>query len=249
MAEHIEIDRAVNAMSTRACGCANIQRIRRGQVMPVLKCPWLRTLLVLLALALPWLMGAPPAHAASPDATSGQPIKAGDPVRVDVGNIRGKIILATYVAKDGTIAVSWIGVVQVAGLPLTEAAQKVKTAIGDRASSAWVTLSPITVAASEFYITGNVRKPGSYPWKEGLTVRDALLHEAGNVTYWCVHNWRWRLFESCIARISIVRKDAQGEVTSLSTHFIDHGQATGTELVQPGDLISVRVHVDGPGPD
>jgi hypothetical protein len=57
------------------------------------------------------------------------------------------------------------------------------------------------------------------------------------------------LFESCIARISIVRKDAQGEVTSLSTSFIDHGPPTGTELVQPGDLISVRVHVEGPGPD
>jgi hypothetical protein len=200
-----------------------------------------------LALALLVQVSAVPGQTL-PRSASMQYLKAGDALVIHMRGAPRELSVATYVQRSGSIEVAPAGVVQVDGLSLKDAAQQVETALEAHFSRPSVTLTPIALADPMFFITGDVRNPGSYPARRGLTVRQAVIDIAGNVSFWCQHGWYFRLFEYCAARVSIVRPDAQGNLAYISSEVTDWFR-TGLEPVRAGDLISVRVDLDHPPPD
>jgi len=210
--------------------------------------PRLSITLALLGLALLLKVSAVSAQAPLSRADAVGYLKAGDPVAIHLTGAPRELTLATYVQRGGSIDVAPGTAVQVDGLSLTDAAQQVKAALEVHFSRPGVTLSPIALTGSMFFITGDVRRPGTYRLSPGLTVRQAVVEVAGNVTFWCLHPWYLRFVESCSARVTIVRPDAQGNLEFLASEVTD-GFRTGRETLRAGDLISVRVFVDHPGPD
>lgn len=116
---------------------------------------------------------------------------------------------------EGRLALPLVGSVRVDGLTLEEA-EKV---IGGRFAEGYVNDPRVAVEVLDhrpFYILGEVRNPGAYPWAEHLTVLAAVA-KAGGFTY--------RANE----RTAEVSRDG-GPPERLDVF----------ELVQPGDVIRVR---------
>lgn len=204
--------------------------------------------LALLGLALLLQLSTAPAQGPLSKASSAQYLKAGDPVAIHLTGAPRELTLATYVQRGGSIDVAPAAAVQVDGLSLTDAAQQVKSALEVHFSRPGVTLSPIVLGGSKFFITGDVHKPGSYAASTGLTVRQAVFSVAGNVTLWCRRPWYFRILEKCSAKVSIVRPDARGNIAFLTSEVTD-GSRTGSEAVLAGDLLNVRVLVGQTEPD
>lgn len=201
----------------------------------------------LLSLGMLVLASTVPAQAPTPK-PSAVYLKDGDPVVVQMTGVPSALTIATYVRRGGSIDVAPAGTVQVDGLSASDAAQQVQSVLEGHFPRPHVTLTPIQLGSSMFFITGDVRKPAAYAVTQGLTVRQAVTEVAGNVTLWCPHPWYLRLLESCSAKVSIVRPDAQGNLELLSTEFGDWF-LSGTQAVRAGDLLSVRVFLDHPPAD
>lgn len=205
--------------------------------MPVQPCLSLRSL-ALLGAALLLRVSAAPAQASSPEAHApwlGAPLKAGDPVVIHLAGPRA-VSTATYVSKDGNIQLPRAGRVQVGGLLPQEAADRVKAALGGQND---VTLLPITLEPSKFFITGDVRIYGPHTLTKGLTVRQAIFDTAGGVGIQCLYPFYYRLFERCTLSVSTVHLSYEGEVAVVSEELTDWFR-TGDRPIRPGDLISVQ---------
>lgn len=225
--------------------------------MPVQHCPSPRPstlggLMGLVGLALLWRVDAVPAQpvlAAAPDASQAQQLKAGDAVEIHVAGLGTRAeSVATYVRSDGTISIPRSGAVQVAGLPLPEAAQRIKAAMGTPFEKLDIVLSTIPLSGSAFFITGDVRKIGTHPVTKGLTVRQVFIDTSGDVGFWCLNPWYYRLFDRCAAKVSIVRRNQQGDV-AVHSEDVTEWFRSGAEAVRQGDLITVRVFRGGTAPD
>lgn len=207
--------------------------------MPALPSPAMRSP-TLLGIALLLQVCAVSAQAPPSKPNSLQYLKGGDPVMVHLSGAPGEVTIATYVQRGGSLDVAPAGTVQVDGLSAADAAQQVKTALEAHFMRPGVSLTPIVLADSMFFIAGDVRRPGGYAVTKGMTVRQAVVAVAGNVTSWCQHPWYFRFVESCAAKVSIVRPDDQGNLELLSTEVTDWFN-TGGESVHARDMISVRV--------
>ena len=73
--------------------------------------------------------------------------------------------------------------------------------------------------AETFFVTGNVRSPGSYPWERGLTVRQAISLAGG-------------LTERGSTRGMRIFRDVDGEQMEISAEMDD--------LIEAGDTLRVR---------
>lgn len=79
------------------------------------------------------------------------------------------------VDSDGTFEFPWIGRVQASGLTL----RQIQDVLVKRLSGSYLVNPQITVEVAEFrsqsiFITGEVRAPGAYPIKGGMTIVEAL---------------------------------------------------------------------------
>ncbi len=84
----------------------------------------------------------------------------------------------------------------------------------------------IPKANDQVFIQGEVNRPGSYPWQEGLKLA-GLLAEAGNQTSY-----------GDIARVKIVTADSRQEIINLNSYF-DDGAETNNPSLQPGDTVYI----------
>ncbi len=88
------------------------------------------------------------------------------------------LTLETKVAGDGTINFPLLGRLEVEGKSLPELQEDLTTKL----ASGYLRKPRVTVAIAKhrnFYVTGEVRNPGGFPFEEGLTVQKALAIAGG----------------------------------------------------------------------
>ncbi|MDO6475426.1 polysaccharide biosynthesis/export family protein [Alteromonas sp. 1_MG-2023] len=144
-------------------------------------------------------------------------LSADDVISVSVFNEDDLSLSKVRVSSVGTISMPLIGQVEVKGLSVSQAEKKIHDLyLGDYLKKPNVT---ITIDEyREFYVTGEVEKPGGFSYREGMTVQRAITLAGG--------------FSERAARgkIYIVREKGSREPLQVNL----------AALVQPGDVITVE---------
>ncbi|MCP4056788.1 MAG: polysaccharide export protein [Pseudoalteromonas sp.] len=121
------------------------------------------------------------------------------------------------VSSTGTIALPLIGQVNVRGLSVSEAEKAIYDLyLGDYLKKPDITIT--IVEYRQFYVNGEVEKPGGYSYREGMTVQRAITL-AGGFTE-----------RASRSNIRLVRENGGGVAINASL----------TTTVQPGDVITVE---------
>lgn len=132
-------------------------------------------LLVLAVLALPW-----PLAAATTPPPEGYVLGVGDRISVTIfghPDLSGEFV----VGAGGEVAMPLIGAVPARNSTVTELIDRVETALKDGfVKEPRVTIS--LIEARPFYILGDVREPGSYPYVQGMNVINAVALAGGLLT-------------------------------------------------------------------
>jgi len=145
-----------------------------------------------------------------------------------------ELSVSVPVRPDGRISVPLIGDVIAGGRMPQEVADDIQARLSAFVRDPKVAVILTELRSHEFIsrvrVTGAVRQPVSIPYRQGMTVLDAVL-EAGGVTDFAAPN-RTRLF----------RKQAAAETRSVSIRLGDilkSGELETNIDVQPGDVITV----------
>lgn len=144
-------------------------------------------------------------------------IGAGDLLSITVFGEEDLSLKQIRVSGSGAISVPLLGEVTVSGLTSAETENLIKKMLMD----GYLRNPEVTVAIFQyrmFYVHGEVKKPGGYPYVEGLTVERAIAL-AGGLTH-----------RASERKIRLQKeKSAKGEVE----------KAEMNALVSPGDIIMV----------
>ncbi|MBY6188701.1 polysaccharide export protein [Marinobacter hydrocarbonoclasticus] len=149
---------------------------------------------------------------------SGYLLGPGDQIRIQVFGEPDLSISEIRLGESGTINYPYLGQLKLSGLKLSQAEQLIHKGLkGDYLINPSISVS--IVEYRPFFINGEVRRPGGYPFQPGLTVRKAVALAGG-------------LTERASSRdITLTRKTSQGE------RIIDVSMASE---VQPGDSIYIE---------
>ena len=101
-----------------------------------------------------------------------------DEISVTVFNEPDMSIEKIKVATNGTISIPLLGQVNVKGLTVVEVEQKLLTLL----VNGYLKKPDVTISISEyrpFYINGEVKQPGSYPYRRDLTIEKAVALAGG----------------------------------------------------------------------
>jgi len=127
-------------------------------------------------------------------AVGGRPhVAAGDVLKVRIfepydgsifPTIRGSdaVIPPQRVTDEGTIAIPFIGTVQVAGLDLEQIEQRIATQRGSRAQNPQVVVEIVADRTNTVMISGEVRLPGRFSMLEGTRTVLDVINKAGGPT-------------------------------------------------------------------
>jgi polysaccharide export outer membrane protein len=129
--------------------------------------------LFLVGLVLIW----PSAWAETGDTLSGYRLSSGDKVRIAVFG-EPDLSVTERVSDRGTISYPLLGELKVGGLSLSD----LEGLITSRLKGPYLVDPKVTVSIDEyrqFYVMGQVNRPGSYPYAPGLTVRKAITIAGG----------------------------------------------------------------------
>lgn len=188
----------------------------------------LLALFVLLAAALP---------AAAEDAP-GAAYRIGVDDRLQVSVWRNpELSLTVPVRPDGRISVPLLGDVRAGGRLPEEVAADIETRLKAYLREPKVAVILVELRSHEFIsrvrVTGAVRQPVSIPWRQGMTVLDAVL-QAGGVTDFASAN-RTRLYR---------KGETRAETFDIKLESILKRGDLETNLdVRPGDIITVPERV------
>lgn len=194
---------------------------------------------VLRALCLPVLLAgcassgvmsssAPPAPGAAEDYLIG----VDDVVQVSVWR-NPELGTTAPVRPDGKISVPLVGDVVAGGRTPDAVAKDVQEKLGAYVRDAQVTVILTELRSHEYLsrvrVTGAVRQPVSIPYRQGMTVLDAVL-AAGGVTEFAAPN-----------RSSLHRRTGSGSEAYgvLLNDILEDGNLTTNYKVAPGDVITV----------
>ena len=175
------------------------------------------------------MAGAPPTEAAMPDAYR---IGVDDVVQVSVWR-NPELGITAPVRPDGMISVPLVGDVQAGGRVPAEVAKDIQTKL-----SAYVVDPQVAVILTELRsheylsrvrVTGAVKQPISIPYRQGMTVLDAVL-AAGGVTEFAAPD-----------RSNLYRKNGDGTGTYQVRldSVLNRGDLSTNFKVAPGDVITV----------
>lgn len=175
---------------------------------------------------------APPAINPEAQAVKEYRIGVDDSIRVAVWQ-NPDLNVTVPVRPDGMISVPLVGDVEAGGKTPTEVADEIKTKLAKFVREPQVTVIVDQLRSHEYLsrvrVTGAVRQPISVPYRQGMTVLDAVL-AAGGTTEFAAAN-----------RTELYRKSAKGTraySVQLESILHDGDLATNYE-VQPGDVITV----------
>jgi polysaccharide export outer membrane protein len=101
-----------------------------------------------------------------------------DEISVTVFNEPDLNIREVRISANGTISMPLLGQVDIASLTVAEVEEKLTNLFLD----GYLKKPKLTVTITEyrpFYISGEVRRPGSYPYRKGLTIEKAITIAGG----------------------------------------------------------------------
>jgi polysaccharide export outer membrane protein len=154
--------------------------------------------------------------AADPDDSSYR-LSSDDEISITVFNEPDMSIVKIKVSTNGSISMPLLGQVTVKGLTVTE----LEKTLSIRLLDGYLKKPNVTVSITEyrpFYISGEVKKPGSYPYRKDLTIEKAIAL-AGGFTE-----------RASKSTITLVAEQATRNVTAAPLN----------NAVKPGDVITVR---------
>jgi protein involved in polysaccharide export with SLBB domain len=154
--------------------------------------------------------------AAAADDSGSYRLSSDDEISITVFDEPDMSIKKIKVGTNGTISMPLLGQVTIKGLTVTELEKE----LTNRLLDGYLKKPYVTVSISEyrpFYISGEVKKPGSYPYRKDLTIEKAVAL-AGGFTE-----------RASKSTISLVGEEARRNVSS----------ATLNNAVKPGDVITV----------
>lgn len=208
----------------------------------------IRTITTLIALAALWLAG-PLASAIidteipapSADETTGSSSAFSDLYRIGVDDRlqvsvwrNPELSVTVPVRPDGRISVPLLGDVMAGGRAPQEVAADIEARLATYVRDPKVAVILVDLRSHEFIsrvrVTGAVRQPVSVPYRQGMTVLDAVLL-AGGVTDFAAAN-----------RSKLHRRDTRGAVETRDIRLddiLDGGRLDSNIDVQPGDVIAV----------
>lgn len=140
----------------------------------------------------------------------------GDVVNIQVYN-EEDLTLETQIKDTGTITYPFLGEIEVLGLTIKEVQEKIAQGLED----GYLVDPRVSVNVSEyrrFYVNGEVRQPGGFPYLPGMTVRKAISLAGG-----------------------FTERAAETKIYIFSDG--DENQSRRVKLqatIQPGDVITVR---------
>lgn len=175
---------------------------------------------------------AEPARMPEPAVSSDYRIGVDDRVQVNVWR-NAELSVAVPVRPDGMISVPLIGDVAAGGRTPTEVAAAIEEKLKHYIREPRVTLIVTELRSHEFIsrvrVTGAVQQPLSLPYRQGMTVLDAVL-EAGGITEFAAAN-RARLYR---------RTGDNTEVMPIELDdILSRGKLTSNYQLLPGDIVSV----------
>ena len=163
------------------------------------------------------LCGSLYAMETEPATGSDYQLGVGDKVRIQIYN-EDDLNLETRVSDTGIISYPFLGNIEVLGLTPKQLEQKITSKLkGDYLVNPKVSVD--IVEYRQFYVNGEVRSPGGYPFEPGITIRKAISIAGG---------FKERASQE---KIFIIRED------SSST---DPFKVSLDEKVRPGDIITVE---------
>ncbi len=112
------------------------------------------------------------------DEIDGYRISSDDQISVTVFNETDLSVNKVRVSGNGAISMPLLGQVAIEGHTLTEVEQKITTLLLE----GYLKNPNVTVTITEyrpFYINGEIKKPGSYPYKKNLTIEKAVALAGG----------------------------------------------------------------------
>ena len=168
-----------------------------------------RLLMVLLLLAI-----TTPSYS---QALSQYRLGADDEISVSVFNEPDLSLAKTRVSANGSISMPLIGQIVVKGLTIDEVELKItKLYLGDYLKKPDITVA--IVEYRQFYVNGEVNKPGGYSYRDGMTIQRAVSL-AGGFTE-----------RASRSKIKLMRENNSQNVNSVDLNT----------PVMPGDVITVE---------
>ncbi|MBF6024317.1 XrtA/PEP-CTERM system exopolysaccharide export protein [Lysobacter niastensis] len=173
---------------------------------------------------------APPADV--PTTASAYRIGVDDVVQVSVWR-SPELSITAPVRPDGNITVPLVGDVTAAGRLPDEVAKEVQSKLATYVREPQVTVILTELRSHEYLsrvrVTGAVRTPVSIPYRQGMTVLDAVL-AAGGVTEFAAPD-----------RSGLYRKNGQDTVNYAVKldRILNRGDLATNYAVAPGDVITV----------
>ena len=172
--------------------------------------------LLTLFITLCMLATIPVANHAMADEMDDYRISADDEISVTVFNETDLSIDKVRVSGNGAISMPLLGQVTIEGLTLSEVEQKITTLLLE----GYLKKPNVTVTITEyrpFYISGEVKKPGSYPYRKDLTVEKAVVL-AGGFTE-----------RASRSKITLISENNKALVKAVALN----------DKIRPGDVITV----------
>ena len=112
---------------------------------------------------------------------------SGDEIKISVYN-ESDLTSRVKIDKSGTISFPFIEDIQVIGLSTQELEEKIKAGLlGDYLINPQVDVSIVT--HRPFFIHGQVKRPGGYPYQEGITLDKAIAIAGGLASRASNSNW------------------------------------------------------------
>lgn len=143
-------------------------------------------------------------------------LAADDEISVSVFNEPDLSLAKTRVAANGTISMPLIGQILIKGLTIDEVELKItKLYLGDYLKKPDISVA--IVEYRQFYVNGEVDKPGGFSYREGMTVQRAISL-AGGFTE-----------RAARSKIKLIREDNPNTETTVEL----------STPIQPGDVITV----------
>jgi polysaccharide biosynthesis/export protein VpsN len=145
-------------------------------------------------------------------------LSADDTIAIAVYNEPDLSLAKIRIATNGTIAIALLGQIKVSGLTIGEIETKITTLFAD----GYLKNPAITVSIVEyrpFYVNGEVKKPGGYSYRDGLTVHKAVTLAGG--------------FSERASRDNIIiLPEDSAENAAIRVKLSDR--------IRPGDIITVK---------
>lgn len=169
---------------------------------------------ILVFALLPILLPGQPAFA---EGDGQYQLASGDVIRINVFGEADLSFEEIRLNDAGTFSYPFIGHVKARG----KTADQIERLIADRLKGGYLMEPRVTVsviAYREFYISGEVQKPGGYPYQPGLTL-DRAIALAGGLTE-----------RASLKRVTIVRGNGDARLSE---------KATLHTAIHPGDTITI----------